>query len=179
MTCCPLIFIRTMQLRQPTPKFVSGVAALFAAVSRSRFLEMAVSHNLAAELGSPQRAKDYQNGNFPSAEWIDGADVVATEQLTDLRKSLVKSAFISIVVAVVVVVALGFFGKVGPGLPADVGKLMTAAGAFSAGWASVLQLHPVQRTFRENFIHEVAHKTAVWGGLLAGVVLGALGTLWW
>jgi hypothetical protein len=168
-----------MQLRQPTPKLVSGVAALFAAFSRSRFLGMAVSHNLAAELGSPQRAKDYQNGNFPSAEWIDGADVVATEQLTDLRKSLVKSAFISIVVAVVVVIALGFFGKVGPGFPADVGKLMTAAGAFSAWWASVLQFHPVERTIRKNCIHEVAHETAVWCALLVGVVLGALGALWW
>nr|WP_315493819.1 hypothetical protein [uncultured Rhodoferax sp.] len=168
-----------MQLGQPTPKFASGVTALFFTFNSSRFLAIAVPHNFAAELGSPQRADAYKNGSFPPVEWIREADGVAKEQLNDLRRSLVKSAFISLVVALVVVIALGLFGKVGLGLPVDVGKLVAAIGTFSAGWASVLQLHPVQRTFRENFIHEVAHKAAVRAALLVGVVLGALGVLWW
>jgi hypothetical protein len=168
-----------MQLGQPTPKFVTGVTALFAAFSRSRFLAIAVPHNLAAELSSPQIAEGHKSGSFPSAEWILGASEIANKQLNDLRRSLVKSAYISMSAAVVVVIALAVFGKVGPSLPADVGKLITAMGALSAGWASVLQLHPVQRTLREICIHEIAHKTAVWGALLNGVLLGAVGALWW
>lgn len=163
----------------PLPKLVSGLAALFAAVSSSHFLAVAKPHNLAAELGSTQMANAYRNGTFPSAKWLAEADSVAIRQLAELRQVLKKSAQITIGIAVVVAIALAFFGKIDPSLPIDSGKLVTAAGAFAASWASVLQFHPVTRTFRGNCLHEVAHDATVRTFFVCGVLLGAVGALWW
>lgn len=163
----------------PMPKLVSGLAALFSAVSSSHFLAVATPHNLAAELGSTQMANAYDNGTFPSAKWLVEADSVALRQLAELRRVLKKSAQITIGIAAVVAIALFIFGKIDLSLPIDSGKLVTAAGVFAATWASVLQFHPVNRTFRGNFVHEVAHDAAVRAFFVCGALLGAVGALWW
>lgn len=163
----------------PTPKLVNGLVALFASASRSRFLAFAKPHNLAAELGSNQMAEAYRNGTFPATRWLAEADSVAMCQLTELRETIKKSTKLTLGIAVVVAIALASFGKVDPNLPFDSGKVVTAIGALAAGWASVLQFHPVPRTFRGNFLHEVAHDAAVRTFFVCGVLLGTVGALWW
>lgn len=163
----------------PTPKLANGLAALFVAVNSSRFLAIAKPHNLAAELGSTQMAGAYRNGTFPAVKWLADADTVAMRQLRELRETLKKSTKITISIAAVVAIALAFSGKIDPNLPIDSGKMVTALGALAAGWASVLQFHPVPRTFRGNFIHEVAHDAAVRTFFISGLFLGTVGALWW
>lgn len=162
----------------PAPKLVNGLVALFAAVDSSRFLAVAKPHNLAAELGSAQMADAYRNGIFPAARWLDKADSDAMRQLTELRETLKKSTRMTVGIAALVAIALALYGKFDPNLPVDSGKMVAALGALAAGWASVLQFHPVPRTFRGNFIHEVAHDAAVRTFFIVGVFLGAVGTLW-
>lgn len=162
----------------PAPKLVSGLAALFAAANRSRFLAVAKPHNLAAVLGSTQMAEAYRNGTFPSEKWLSEADSFAVRQLMELRETLKRSTKITLGIAVVVAIALAFFGKIDPNLPIDSGKMVTAWGALTAGWASILQFHPVPRTYRGNCLHEVAHDAAVRTFFVCGVLLGAVGALW-
>lgn len=163
----------------PEPKLVGGLAALAAAANEPRFLALALPHNLAAELGSPQIAAAYQDGTFPAVKWLADADSIASRQLADLRMVISKSTMVTSGIAAVVVMTLSVTGKIHPSLPVDIGKIVTAMGAITAGWASVLQFHPVTPTFRGNFLHEVAHITAVRVFFASGLALGALGALWW
>lgn len=163
----------------PEPKLVNGFSALMAAANKARFLAVARPHNLAAELGSTQMDTAYRNGTFPAAKWLSEADSVAMRQLTELREALKKSIQITFSIAVLVVVALALSGKIDPTLPVDAGKVVAAIGTLAAGWASVLQFHPVHQTYRGNFLHEVAHAAAVRTFFVFGVVLGAVGALWW
>lgn len=163
----------------PKPVLVCGLSALMAAANKARFLVVARSHNLAAELGSPQMGAAYNNGTFPMAKWLSDVESVAMRQLMELRKALKKSTEITVAIVVVVAIALAISGKLDASLPIDGGKVLTAVGALAAGWASILQFHPVPQTFRGNFLHEVAHAAAVRTFFVCGVVLGAIGALWW
>ena len=123
-------------------------------------------------------ADAYRNGTFPADKWLAEAELVAIRQMVELRSTLKRSTKLTFCIGAVIALALAFLGKINPNLPVDSGKLVTVVGTLAAVWASILQFHPVTRTFRGNYIHEVAHDAAVRTFFVCGVILGSVGTLW-
>jgi len=163
----------------PSPKHASGIAAAFSTLARGRFLALARTHNLAAELGSEQMANAFKDGTFPVARWQGEVELIASKQLKEVRSVLIRSFLVTLLIATLVLAALLATGKVGTSLPIDYGKLITAVGLGAAAWGTIIQLKPVEATFRRNYLHEVAQGFIMKALLSGGLLLGAIGALWW
>lgn len=163
----------------PSPKLASGFAAAIASLNRRRFLTLALTHNLAAELGSTQMAKGYADGTFPATRWQTEVESIAARQLSELRGVLARSFVKAVLIAVAALVVLAVVGKVGTTLPIDYGKVITAIGLGAAAWGTIIQVRPVEPTFRRNYLHEVAQGFVMNALIIGGLLLGAVGALWW
>lgn len=163
----------------PLPKLASGLVATLATLNRGRFLAIARQHNLAAELGSDQMAKAFSEGTFPTTRWQLEVDVVATKQFNEIRRVLLRSFVWTLLVAALVLTVLVATGNVSTALPPDYGNSITAAGVGLAAWAGLLQLRPVEPTFRGNYLHEVAQGFILKALIVSGALLSAVGALWW
>ncbi|MBB1076087.1 hypothetical protein HUU62_16900 [Rhodoferax sp. 4810] len=168
-----------MYLGLPSPKLANGFAAAIASMNRRRFLTLAQTHNLAAELGSSQMAKAYADGTFSATRWLAEVEPTAARQLDELRSVLVRSLLKTVVIVVVALGALAAVGKVGTTLPIDHGKAITAIGLGAAAWGTIIQVRPVEPTFRRNYLHEVAQGFVMNALIIGGLLLGAVGALWW
>jgi len=169
----------TMYPGLPSPKLASGFAAAIATLNRRRFVALAQTHNLAAELGSAQMAKAYADGTFPATRWQAEVDSIATRQLNEFRNVLARSFLKALLIAVASFGALAAVGKVGPTLPIDYGKVITAIGLGVAAWGTIIQVRSVEPTFRRNYLHEVAQGFVMNALIIGGLFLGAVGALWW
>lgn len=177
---CPLP--RTLDLMSaalPVPQRASQLQALAAAFVEALHLKLALSHNLAAELGSAQIAAAFQSGAWPPPHWARDTEDRARADFSSLRRSITRSAMVAGALAVAAVGVAAVLGKVHPGLPPDFGKIAAAVGATLITWGAVLQLYPARATWRGTFLHEVAHATLVRVLLILGSVVAALGALWW
>lgn len=163
----------------PSPRLASGFAAAIAILNQRRFLTLAQMHNLAAELGSTQMAKAYADGTFPATRWQAEVVSMATRQLNEFRGVLARSFLKALLIAVAAFGALAAVGKVGPALPIDYGKAITAIGLGAAAWGTSIQVHPVEPTFRRNYLHEVAQGFVMNALIIGGLFLSAVGALWW
>jgi hypothetical protein len=163
----------------PSPKLASGFAAAIAILNRRRFLTLARTHNLAAEFGSTQMAKAYAGGTFPATRWQAEVESIAIRQLNELRSVLARSFLKALVIAIAVLAALAAIGKVGTTLPIDYGKVITAIGLGAAAWGTIIQVRPVEPTYRRNYLHEVAQGFVMNALIIGGLFLGAVGALWW
>jgi putative Ca2+/H+ antiporter (TMEM165/GDT1 family) len=134
---------------------------------------------LAAELESPQIADAYRRGLYPPASWVAETRTRTIARLIALRKLLLNYFLLAVVSAAVIAGVAAVLGKVHPALPPDYGKITSAVGATIAAWAAFLQLSPVERTFRESFLHETTYAAAVKVLAVLGVFLAGLGGLWW
>jgi hypothetical protein len=163
----------------PSPKLAGGFAGAIATLNRRIFLTLAQTHNLAAELGSTQMAKAYADGTFPAAKWRAEVETIAARQLDELRSVLFRSFIKSGCIALAALGALAAVGKVGTTLPIDHGKVITAIGLGAAAWGAIIQVKPVEPTFRRNYLHEVAQGFVMNTLIIGGVLLGAVGALLW
>jgi hypothetical protein len=163
----------------PLPKHASGLDAALATLASGRFLELARTHNLAAELGSEQMARAFAEGTFPVSRWQSEADLIAANQLKEIRRVLLRSFLLTSLIAAVALTVLVATGNVNTALPPDYGKSITAAGVATAAWGSLIQLRPVEPTFRRNFLHEVAQGFIVKALIGLGLFFSAVGALWW
>lgn len=163
----------------PLPKRASGVIAALATLNRGRFLAIARQHNLAAELGSDQMAKAFSEGTFPITRWQREFDVIAAKQLNEIRRVLFRSFAWTLLIAALALTVLIATGNVSTALPPDYGKSITAAGVGVATWGGLIQLRPVEPTFRGTYLHEVAQGFILKVLIGCGVLLSAVGALWW
>lgn len=163
----------------PSPAQASKVAALFSVLSKQRYLALAVPHNLAVELRSSQMADAYRNGTFPKAGWRSESEARALNGLVELREKLRASFFCAFGLALFALAVAVFMGKVHPSLPFDYGKVVSSAGGTLTAWAGLLQLSPVCQTYVGSTLHEVVYSTAIKTLALVGVLLAAIGALWW
>jgi hypothetical protein len=163
----------------PNPKRAAATAALFSLLNTKRHLALAMPHNLAAELESSQTADNYRNGLFPRGTWHSETEAQALVDLAELRRTLLKTGVTAIALALAALAIVAATGKVHPSLPIDYGKVVTSVGGTSAAWAGLLQLSPIRKTFRGSMLHEVAYSAAVMHLGIVGVLLAAVGGLWW
>jgi len=163
----------------PTPKLANPVQAVLAIRSRARFLECAIPHNLAAELGSDQIAAAFQTGSWPPAEWRERTLHDAAIHFMQLRRDLLQSGLMAVLLLLLALAVAATLGKVHPTLPADYGKVITTIGASVAAWGTLLQFRGPSRTYRGNLLHETAHTSLVLLLVVAGIALAGLGSLWW
>ncbi len=161
------------------PKRASAIAALASVFNTQRHLALAIPHNLAAELESEQMAEAYRSGKFPPPSWLDEASTRALLDLKQLRRTLLNTSLIAVALAVIAAAIGAGAGKVHPALPLDYGKVTTSFAGTFAAWAALLQLSPVRRTFRGSMIHETVYALAVRLFAVAGIILAAVGALWW
>lgn len=168
-----------MSTALPVPHRASKPQALSAAFVGALHLKLALSHNLAAELGSEQIASAYQSGAWPPPSWARDAEDRARADFSSLRRSIARSATVAGALAVTAVGVAAALGKVHPGLPPDFGKVAAVVGATVITWGAALQLYPARATWRGTFLHEVAHATLVRALLILGSALAGLGALWW
>jgi hypothetical protein len=106
------------------------LSALLSMFSTARHLELAVAHNLAAELESEQISTAYKSGSFPPAGWVSKAIRQATGELRLLRRSLVVSGLLAAALSAAAIIVAVALGKVHPSFPPDYGKCISA---FSMG----------------------------------------------
>ena len=163
----------------PLPKLAKPIHALLAVRSRARFVACAIPHNLAAQLGSSQIDSAYKAGAWPLAGWEETARMEAGNHHVQLRKELLRSGLTAVALSLLALIVAALFGKLDPSLPVDYGKLLTAFGSAVATWGAFFQLGAPSKTYRGNLLHEVAH-TSIFALLLVfGIVLAAVGSLWW
>lgn len=168
-----------MAVNVPNPKRAGAMAALFSLLNTERHLALAISHNLAAELESSQMADAYRNGLFPKATWHSETEARALLDLAELRRTLLNTGVRAIAIALAALAIVAATGKVHPSLPVDYGKVVAWVGGTCAAWAGLLQLSPIRQTFRRTMLHEVAHSAAATHLGFVGVLLAAVGGLWW
>ena len=163
----------------PPAKFANSVQALLSIRSRRAHLDHAISHNLAAELTSPQMAEGFRHGRWPPPGWQAQATADATERFLRLRKDIVYCALAALFVLVLAVIVAASFGRIDTALPVDQGKVVSSFGATVAAWGALLQLRTPARTYRGNFLHETTHASLVLALVVTGTALAAIVTLWW
>jgi hypothetical protein len=163
----------------PAPKLASSLKALWAAFSEPTYLSLVLAHNLAAELGSEQIAAAYRSGTWPAPDWAQQSLERARVDRRLLKRSLIMSATLAGLLALLAVLAAIILGKVHPSLPADPGKSLAALGAGLLAWAAFLPLYPARPSFCTNLLHEVAHATLLKALLGVGTTFAAIGALWW
>lgn len=163
----------------PTPTKANTALALVSVLNCALHVRLAVSHNLASELESPQLAAAYKAGQYPSPSWTTETQNRAIGDLRALRQILMKSLLQAMAIACVFIGVTALLGKVSPSLPVDYGKTTSAIGAVLAAWAALLQLSPVRVTYRGSMLHERAYAAAVRVLAVLGVLLADVGSLWW
>lgn len=168
-----------MNATVPVPKFASALKALWAAFSEQTYFSLVLSHDLAAELSSEQIAEAYHLGSWPAQDWAQQSLARARVDRTLLKRSLFMSGKLSGLLALLAILVAIIVGKVHPSLPADLGKLLAAVGAWMLAWAAFLPLYPVRLSFRSNLLHEVAHATLLKALLCVGTTFAAVGAMWW
>jgi hypothetical protein len=163
----------------PTPQRASFVQVLGAAFSDRLYFKRVLGHNLAAELESEQIASAHSSGWWAATPGAERALMLARADLSKLRRSLRTSGLFALALAGIALVVAAALGKVHPSLPADYGKLVTSIGVAFGAWGAFLQFHPARVSWRGTLLHEVIHAVAVRVLAGGGVVLAALGALWW
>ncbi|WP_334279921.1 hypothetical protein [Roseateles microcysteis] len=148
-------------------------------MSRGRYLSLVLPHNLAAELQSEQLAQNFNAGTFPGPNWVSDTLTAAEGDFASLRGSIAKATTRTAILGLAALVIAIALGKVNPAFPADWGKIASAVGAFLAALGAFLQFSPPRETFKGNMLHEVTHSLLVRVFAALGIVLAAVGSLWW
>lgn len=162
-----------------SPRYAGKLDALLCVLSRTRYERLVLPHNLAAELQSEQLARNFNAGTFPGPNWAADTLTVAESDLASLRGFFAKATTRAAVLGLVALAIAFALGKVNPSLPADFGKVASAAGALLAALGSFLQFSPPRETLKGNMLHEVAHSLLVRVFAAIGIVVAAVGGLWW
>ncbi len=162
-----------------SPRYAGRLDALLCVLSLARYERLVLPHNLAGELQSEQLAQSFKAGTFPRANWAADTLTAAKSDLASLRGSFAKATTRAAILGLVALAIAFALGKVNPTLPADFGKVASAAGALLAAVGAFLQFSPPRETFNGNTLHEVAHSLLVRVFAALGIVLAAVGGLWW
>lgn len=168
-----------MNATPPNPQSAGALRSLLSLFSVAGHLQLALPHNLAAELESEQMASAYRAGTFPPLNWTAETSRQSEERLHQLRRSLLLSGTVAAALSAAALVVAAAFGKVHPSLPVDYGRCVSSLGGGLAAWGALLQLQPPPQTFRGTLLHEKLHGLLVRVLVMAGLALAALGALWW
>ena len=150
----------------------------FLAFNRRRFVRVAVEHNLAVELESPDFRDAYVAGTYP----LKAREVVLEELLSrstdQLCRSILSSFVAVLVVSLLALLAASLSGVVAPSLPLAVGKVASSFGGFLAGWATLFALGTPLRTIKEKTLPELVHPKVFSLLFVLGLFFAFLGQIW-
>ncbi len=134
---------------------VLGFFALY--LHPARYIEMAVTHNIANELTDPTYQKAYEAGDY---HLEDRRNILMSncEASRDVLKNSIKVSFLrAISISLLALLIAWLLGEISPSLPLASNKLFFAVSACLGVWGATLQLDPKPESYDRNTLAEKIH----------------------
>jgi hypothetical protein len=153
-------------------------AAILVIFQLESYVELAVAHELAVNLKSPDKALSYKRGEYPPARWESEAKLRVQQHAAQLRSGLLASFALTLVFLAIGLLLGIAMGKISFSLPIAGDKWLSTVGSFLAGWATLHELGGYSKTIKGEYLHEIIHPVFFKTIFLLGLAIASLGQIW-
>lgn len=136
------------------------LAFFYMLFNKRRYIQMAQDHDMWVNIKEEDLKIKYDNGTFPEDGWREENAPRVANNLTLMKRALLKSFFITLLIALAVLLFGLSVGSLDLKLGTNFVKAISFTGGCVAAWGAVFQLTcPDIETYKKQSLNEIMQKS--------------------